>query len=150
MIYKSRKRKLEEAIKEDFTAFAGTALGSTQILMGRETTAQEPTHIRIHASSQEPTSDITEPLLNFMVSGAITVQSAMDDGRDASDTLDGLVESYMEQDSGTIVASLNGVSVENFGCWEFQPGTCEDDIDEDNRRYLLAYNFEAVVGHTTY
>lgn len=150
MIYKSRKRKLEEALKETFEAFAGTSLGTTQILLGRELTAQDPTHIRIHANSQEPTSDETEPLLNFMVSGSITVQTSMDDGRDAADTLDGLVDSFMEQDSDTIVSDLNESTIEDFGCWEFQPTQSEDDVDEENRRYLSAYSFQAIVGHATY
>lgn len=151
MIYKSRKRKLEEAIKETFTTFAGTALGSAQILMGREIDAQEPLCIRIHANSQTPTSDQTEPLLNFMVSGSITLQVPMDGYTRAQvDTLEGLIESYIEQDSDTIVSDLNSSSVDNFGCWEFQPGQSEDDIDDENRRYLSTYSFEAVVGHATY
>lgn len=150
MSYKSRKRKLEEALKETFETFAGTALGTTQIVLGRDLTVQSPTHIRIHANTQEPMSDSTEPLLNFMVSGTITAQVSMDDGRDAADTLDGLVESFMEQESETIVNNLNSSSVVNFGCWEFQPTQSEDDIDDENRRYLSSYGFDAVVGHQAY
>jgi hypothetical protein len=151
MIYKSRKRKFEEAIKETFETFAGTALGTTQILLGRDETVQNPTHIRIHCQSQEPMTDADVPLLNFYVSGSITVQASMDDlTRDEYSTLEGLVESYVEQEPEALAGELNSSTIENFGCWEWHPLNSEDDIDEENRRYLSSYTFRGVIGHATY
>ena len=149
-LYKSRKRNLEEAVQETLETYAGTAIDGVQILLGRDITVQEPTHIRIHAGSQEPMTGEEDLLLNFRVTCTITVQQSMDRTRDQVDTLDGIVEGYVEQDSDTIVSALNTCSVPNFGVWEFQPESCEDDIDEENRRYLSAYTFSAIVGHATY
>jgi len=151
MIYKSRKRKTEEAIKETFEAFAGTAITGVPVLLGRDLTIQEPTHIRIHCNTQEPTTDEDVTLLNFRVSGSITLQASMDDKtRDEVSELEGAIDSYIEQDSDTIVASLNDSTVDDFGCWEFQPESSEDDVDEENRRYLSVYGFSAIIGHSTY
>ena len=150
-LYKSRRRKLEEALKETFTTFAGTALGSTQIIMGRELSEQEPTHIRIFCDTQERVNDEEEPLLNFRVGGMMMLQLSMDDNtRTAGSDLEGIVEGYLEQTPETITNDLNTSSVSNFGVWDFFVGDSTEEVDEENRRYLMEYTFSAIVAHQTY
>jgi hypothetical protein len=150
-LYKSRKRLTEQAVKATLQTFAGTHLDGVQILIGRETLTQEVTNIRIHCGTSYPVEDETAPISNYKVDGQISVEQSIDDNtRDEISTLEGIIESYIEQDTEDIVAALDGSGVQGFGCWEFQPGQCEDGLDEDKRKFLSTYTFTAVIGRQPY
>lgn len=148
--YKSRKRLTEQAMREALSSFAGTHVDDVQILIGRETIEQDVTNIRIHCGDSEPVdNDMSLPIYQWKVSGVITVQTSADDmGREEISTLEGVIETFIEQNPDDMAVLLDQTSVEDFGCWDFQPGSNEDGLDEEKRHYMTAYSFEAIVLRT--
>jgi len=148
---RSRKRKLETVLKNALLSQYSEGIGETQIVIGRENTEHEKTVIQIHCDSSEPTEDETETLTGFTVGGMISVLTSIDDkARDEHDRLEGIIEAFVEQETESFVSFLNQQDdVAQFGVWEFQPEGSEDGIQEDLRRYISTYRFNAVVQHET-
>jgi hypothetical protein len=147
--YKSRRRKAETCIKNAFLAYAGTALpiDAAQVIIGQSLTAQEATHIRIHCASSEPMPEQAD-LLNIKVTGSITCQASADDNdRDALETIEGLVEGFVEQPQAQMDAFLGSYAGTSCGFSDWTPVQGEDGLDEETRRYLSTYTFEVVVYH---
>jgi hypothetical protein len=150
----SRKRKAETAIRATFIGWAGTnlTLSADQIILGRSLTEQAATHIRIHCASQEPhNADETLPILNYKVTGSITVESSADAyTRDEVSTLEGMIESFIETDQSEMLPLLGTYAGTNVGFWNWNPIQAEDGIDAETRRFISTYTFETVVGHAPF
>jgi hypothetical protein len=148
--HKSRRRKAETCIKNAFLAYAGTALPieAAQVIIGQSSTVQDATHVEIHCASSEPMPD-QDQLLNIKVTGSITCKASADDNtREQLETLEGLVEGFVEQPQAEMDAFLGSYAGTSCGFREWTPIQGEDGLDEETRRYLSTYTFEVVVWHT--
>lgn len=147
--YRSRKRKTETALKNLLLDLFQEGLDGVQVLVGRETTDQDATHVRIHCGQSEPREDETETITGYKVNGTITVETSADDsGRTVMDQIEGIVESFVEIEHDELVSLINQQEdVAQFGVWHWHPVGSEDGLDEEKRRFVSRYDFTAWVDH---